>query len=265
MTDITHRVIETNGIRMHLAEKGAGPLVLLCHGFPESWYSWRHQIDALAAAGFHAVAPDMRGYGQTEQPDAIDQYTLFHLVGDMVGVLDALDEETAVIAGHDWGAPVAWHAALLRPDRFRAVIGLSVPYRPRGKHRPTSVMPQTDDAVFYQLHFQAPGVADAELAFNPRATIRGILYSLSGDAPPGSVNFSMVPRDPAVRARSQQSPPATLPGWITEADIDVYTEIFTRTGFRGGLNWYRNIDRNWELLAPFAGAARNRSGALFGR
>ena len=254
MTEITHRVIETNGIRMHIAEKGAGPLVLLCHGFPESWYSWRHQLDALAAAGFHAVAPDMRGYGQTEQPEAIDQYTLFHLIGDMVGVLDALNEPTAVIAGHDWGAPVAWHAALMRPDRFRAVIGLSVPYRPRGKLRPTTVMPQTDDAVFYQLHFQTPGVADTELAFNTRNTIRGILYSLSGDAPPGSANFSMVPRDPAVRARSQIPPPATLPNWITEADIDYYTEAFTRSGFRGGLNWYRNIDRNWELLAPFAGA-----------
>ena len=120
MTDISHRFIETNGIRMHIAEQGSGPLVLLCHGFPESWYSWRHQIGTLADAGFHVVAPDMRGYGQTEAPEAIDQYTLLHLIGDMVGVLDALGVETAVVAGHDWGAPVAWHAALLRPDRFRA-------------------------------------------------------------------------------------------------------------------------------------------------
>ncbi len=254
MTEITHRVIETNGIRMHLAEKGSGPLVLLCHGFPESWYSWRHQIDALAAAGFHAVAPDMRGYGQTDQPEAIDQYTLLHLVGDMIGVLDALGADTAVIAGHDWGAPVAWHAALLRPDRFRAVIGLSVPYRPRGKTRPTDIMPQTDDAVFYQLHFQTPGVAEAELSYNVRATIRGILFNLSGDAPSGSSNFSMVARDPAERIRRQTPPPATLPGWLAEADIEFYAGVFARTGFRGGLNWYRNIDRNWELLAPFAGA-----------
>ncbi len=143
MTELKHRVIDTTGIRMHIAEKGAGPLVVLCHGFPESWYSWRHQIDAIAAAGFHVVAPDMRGYGQTESPDAIDAYTLLHLVGDLVGVLDALGEETAVIAGHDWGAPVAWHSALLRPDRFRAVIGLSVPYRPRGKMQPTTIMPRT--------------------------------------------------------------------------------------------------------------------------
>src|SRR5271166_356557 len=181
MTGITHRFIETNGIRMHIAEKGGGPLVLLCHGFPESWYSWRHQLDALAASGFHAVAPDMRGYGQTDRPDAIDQYTLLHLVGDMVGLLDALGAETAVIAGHDWGAPVAWHAALLRPDRFRAVIGLSVPYRPRGKVRPTTVMPRTNDAVFYQLYFQQPGVAEADLEADPRASVRGSLMRLSGD------------------------------------------------------------------------------------
>src|SRR5256886_1546811 len=145
-----HRFIETNGLRMHLAEAGQGPLVFMCPGWPESWYSGRHQLGALAEAGYPAVAPDMRGYGQTDRPEPIDQYTLLHLVGDMVGLLDALGAEQAVIAGHDWGAPVAWHAALMRPDRFRGVIGLSVPYRPRGSVRPTTVMPQTDDAVFYQ-------------------------------------------------------------------------------------------------------------------
>src|SRR5246500_2520180 len=199
-TEVTHRTVETNGIRMHLAEAGAGPLVMLCHGFPESWYSWRYQLTALADAGFHAVAPDMRGYGQSDRPDAIDQYTLLHLVGDMVGVLDALGAEQAVIAGHDWGAPVAWHAALLRPDRFRAVIGLSVPYRPRGPVRPTTVMPQTDDALFYQLYFQTPGVAEAELERDVAHTVRRILYSIAGEAAPreGSVAspgaVGMVPR-----------------------------------------------------------------------
>jgi pimeloyl-ACP methyl ester carboxylesterase len=253
MTEIKQSFIETNGIRMHIAEKGTGPMVLLCHGFPESWYSWRHQLDALADAGFRAVAPDMRGYGQTVRPEAIDQYTLLHLVGDLVGLLDALGAETAVIAGHDWGAPVAWHAALLRPDRFPAVIGLSVPYRPRGQVRPTTVMPQTEDAVFYQLHFQTPGVADAELAYNVPATLQGILVRLSGDAPPGTPSFSMVPRSASVRAQGQ-GPLPPLPGWLTEADIAFYVREFTRTGFTGGLNWYRNIDRNWEILAPFAGA-----------
>src|ERR1700723_4019766 len=128
----THRTLDANGIRIHIAEQGSGPLVLLCPGFPESWYSWRHQLKALAAAGYHAVAPDMRGYGQTGQPEAIDQYTLFHLVGDMVGVLDALGAPQAVVVGHDWGAPVAWHCALLRPDRFRAVAGPSGPLIAQG-------------------------------------------------------------------------------------------------------------------------------------
>jgi pimeloyl-ACP methyl ester carboxylesterase len=155
-TEVTHRAVETNGIRMHLAEAGEGPLVVLCHGFPESWYSWRHQLPALAEAGFRAVAPDMRGYGQTDRPEAIDQYTLFHILGDMVGVLDALGADRAVIAGHDWGANVAWHAAQLRPDRFRGVIGLSVPFRARGNARPTTVTPQADTDKI--LHHNARAV-----------------------------------------------------------------------------------------------------------
>src|SRR5215470_294947 len=183
MSQVQHRVVETNGIRLHIAEQGAGPLVVLCHGFPECWYSWRHQLPALAEAGFHAVAPDMRGYGQSDRPDAIDQYTLLHLVGDMLGLLDALGAESAVIAGHDWGAPVAWHAALWRPDRFRAVIGLSVPFMPRRSVRPTTVMPQTDDAVFYQLYFQTPGVAEAELESDVPFFLRGIMYANAGDGP----------------------------------------------------------------------------------
>ena len=210
----THATVETNGIRMHIAEQGEGPLVVLCHGFPESWYSWRHQLPVLAQAGFHAVAPDMRGYGQTDRPEAIDQYTLFHLVGDMVGLLDALGAESAVIAGHDWGAPVAWHAALLRPDRFRAVIGLSVPFRPRTPVRPTTAMPQTDDALFYQLYFQKPGVAEAELERDVRATLRRLLYSGSGDVPRGARTFAghesvgMVPRSGGFLSRTVE--PGTL-------------------------------------------------------
>ena len=258
MTEIAHRTVEANGIAIHLAEAGNGPLVLLCHGFPESWYSWRHQLKALAEAGYRAVAPDMRGYGQTSQPEAIDQYTLFHLVGDMVGVLDALSAPEAVVVGHDWGAPVAWHSALLRPDRFRAVAGLSVPFRPRGSTRPTSVMPQTESSLFYQLYFQAPGVPEAELGRNPRDTVWRLLYSGSGDVQRESEDALsdrlpfMVPRTGGFLTRTIDPP--TLPTWLTEADIDFYASEFARTGFRGGLNWYRNIDRNWELLAPFAGA-----------
>jgi pimeloyl-ACP methyl ester carboxylesterase len=257
MSSVKHRIIGTNGIQMHVAEQGTGPLVILCHGFPESWYSWRHQLSALADAGFHAMAPDLRGYGQTDSPVAIDQYTLFHMIGDLVGLLDALGAETAVIAGHDWGAPVAWHAALLRPDRFRGVIGLSVPFRPRGPTRPTTAMPRSDNAQFYQLYFQTPGVAEAEFERDVRHTIRSMLYAVSGDAPQGwdgatSEGVGMVPRQGGFLGGMAN--PESLPPWVTEADVDFYTAEFVHTGFRGGLNWYRNIDRNWELLAPFAGA-----------
>ena len=230
MSELTHRTVETNGIRMHLTEAGSGPLVVLCHGFPESSYSWRHQLMALAEAGFRAVAPDMRGYGQTERPGAIDQYTLLHHVGDMVGLLDALGAEQGVIAGHDWGGPVAWHAALLRPDRFRAVIGLSVPYRPRGTVRPTTVMPQNENAVFYQLYFQTPGVAEAELERDVGRTIRSILYSAAGDATPRESSVTaagavgMVPRKGGFLSGLED--PANLPSWLSEADIAFYTGEF---------------------------------------
>ena len=252
MNEPVQRVVETNGIRLNIAEQGEGPLVLMCHGFPESWYSWRHQLGALAAAGFHAVAPDMRGYGKSDAPEAIDQYTLFHLVGDMVGLLDALEVKDAVIVGHDWGGPVAWHSALFRPDRFRAVIGLSVPFRPRGKAAPTSLMPRTADAQFYQLYFQEPGVAEADLERDPRRTVRNMLYFASGDAPRGGAGagIAMVPRDAGFLGRAEA--PATLPPWLSESDVDFYAAEFKRGGFRGPLNWYRNVDRNWELMAPFA-------------
>ena len=257
MRGLTHRFVETNGIRIHVAEQGDGPLVLLCHGFPELWYSWRHQLSALAAAGFHAVAPDMRGYGQTDRPEVIDQYTLLHLVGYMVGLLDALGHETAVIVGHDWGASVAWHAALLRPDRFRAVIGLSVPFIPRGPDYPSKSFPETDETVFYQSYFQSPGVAEADLEHDVRFSMRTFLYDGSGDASYSAIKADpaghvfMVPRKGGMMANRVN--PTSLPPWLTEADVEVYVDQFERTGYRGGLNWYRNIDRNWELMAPFAG------------
>jgi pimeloyl-ACP methyl ester carboxylesterase len=231
-------------------EAGAGPLVLLCHGFPASWYSWRHQIEALSEAGYHVVAPDMRGYGQTDRPQAIDKYSLLHLVGDMVGLVNAISDQPAVVVGHDWGAPVAWHCALFRPDRFRAVAGLSVPFRPRGPAAPTSIMPQTDSEIFYQLYFQPEGVAEKELEQDIRRTMRLVLAGRADkDSPPIK---SMVPRQGGWLG--SRPLPSSLPNWITEADIDFYVTEFERTGFRGGLNWYRNVDRNWELMAPWSGA-----------
>jgi pimeloyl-ACP methyl ester carboxylesterase len=257
---VGHRTVEANGIYIRVAEQGDGPLIILCHGFPESWYSWLHQLGALSAAGFHAVAPDMRGYGRTDRPDAIDQYTVLHLVGDMVGLLDALGAEQAVIAGHDWGASVAWWAALLRPDRFRAVIALSVPFSSRSPVMPTSVMPRRDDAVFYQLYFQTPGVAEAEFERDVRQTFLKALGGAGLSAGDAELLLSKRTRQPVGMVPRQggvltgRPTPAVLPTWLKEADIDFYVGEFTRTGFRGGLNWYRNIDRNWELLAPFAGA-----------
>jgi len=256
MSKAKHHTVNANGIRIHLVEQGEGPVVLLCHGFPEIWHSWRHQLSALVEAGFRAVAPDMRGYGDTESPEAIDQYTLLHLVGDMVGVLDALGVETAVIAGHDWGAPVAWHAALLRPDRFRGVVGLSVPFIPRGQVFTSPKTPATEDAVFYQEYFQAPGVAEAEYEQNIRTSVRSALYSLSGDFPGGQAllnadSVGMVSRNDGLLARMVDPP--SLPSWISEAEVDVYVAQLSRSGYRGGLNWYRNISRNGELLAAFDG------------
>jgi pimeloyl-ACP methyl ester carboxylesterase len=225
---ITHRFTEANGIKIHIAEAGAGPLVVLCHGFPESWYSWRHQIKALSEAGYHVVAPDMRGYGQTDRPNAIDQYSLFHLVGDIVGVVNAISDKPAVVIGHDWGAPVAWHCALFRPDLFRAVAGLSVPFRPRGPAAPTSLMPQTDSEIFYQLYFQAEGVAEKEFEQDIGRTIRLVLAGRTNkDAP--AMN-PMVPRQGGWH--SSRPLPSSLPNWITEADIDFYVAEFQRSGFR---------------------------------
>jgi pimeloyl-ACP methyl ester carboxylesterase len=260
----TQRMIETNGIRLNIAEQGEGPPVLLCHGFPESWYSWRHQIDALAAAGFRAIAPDMRGYGKSDAPEAVDQYTIFHLVGDLVGLLDALDIPSAVIVGHDWGATIAWQAARLRPDRFHAVACLSVPYRPRGPARPTSVMPRTAEAQFYQLYFQEPGIAEAEFERDPRATVLNMLYGGSGEGAAAraaavasgdaraAAGIGMVPIGSGMLRGAGAL--ATLPAWLGEADIDFYAGEFSRSGFRGPLYYYRNVDRNWELMAAFTGA-----------
>ncbi len=253
MTAVTHRTISTNGIQMHIAEAGSGPLVVLCHGWPESWYSWRHQLTALAEAGFHAVAPDQRGYGQTTAPAEVEKYTLLHLVGDIVGLVDALGEERAVIVGHDWGAPVAWNAALLRPDRFPAVVGMSVPYAPRGDVRPTDGMKAVfGENFFYILYFQEPGKAEAELEADVRLTMRKLLYSASGDLVPTPEMGR--PRPKTAKFLDNMVDPAELPPWLSEADLAFFVGEFERTGFRGGLNWYRNIDRNWELMGAWRNA-----------
>ena len=249
LSGVTHRYVDVRGLRMHIAEAGSGPLVLLLHGFPESWYSWRHQLTALAAAGFHAVAPDQRGYCRTDRPQAAGAYTILHLTGDVIGLMDALGERQAVVTGHDWGAPVAWHAALLRPDRLRGVIGLSVPYRPRGSTAPIAAMRARLGDGFYMVYFQQPGVADAELASDLPGTFRKILFSASGDGPRG---LPLVP--PGGGFLDICVEPAVLPGWLTGHDISVFADDYETAGFTGPLNWYRNLDRNWGLTAAWHGA-----------
>ncbi len=252
MAEIQHRTIQTNGISMHIAEAGEGPLVLLCHGFPECWYSWRHQLTALAEAGYHAVAPDQRGYGQTDRPERIDAYTIMHLVGDMVGLLDALGEERTAIVGHDWGSIVAWDAALIRPDRFHAVVGMSVPFIPRTPIRPTDMLKAlAGDRFMYILYFQEPGVAEAELDPNAASMMRQMLYTASGSIPEDHEWNLDLPKTAGFL--DAMVDPEKLPDWLSEDDLAYYVGEFERTGFRGGLNWYRNLDRNWELLAPWAG------------
>jgi pimeloyl-ACP methyl ester carboxylesterase len=249
---IQHRQIEVGELSMHIAEAGEGPLVLLCHGFPECWYSWRHQLEALAAAGYHAVAPDMRGYGRTTgAPEDAEHSTIFHLVGDLVGLLDKLGEEQAVVVGHDWGSMVAWNAAQLRPDRFRAVVGMSVSFMPRMPVRPLQMMKaMAGDNFMYILYFQEPGKAEAELNPNAREFMRKMLYTASGSVDRAELGGMLQPK--TAKFMDGMVEPDKLPDWLSEEDLDTYVEEFERTGFTGGLNWYRNFDRNWELMAPFA-------------
>jgi pimeloyl-ACP methyl ester carboxylesterase len=257
------QTLPINGIQTRVAEQGDGPLVLFCHGWPESWYSWRQQMAALAAAGYRAVAPDMRGYGGSSAPSSVEQYTLLHLVGDMVELVKALGEKQAVIVGHDWGAPVAWTSALLRPDVFRAVVGMSVPFTPPGKIDLLSALQAQGVTTFYMQYFQTPGVAEAELERDVGASLRRVYFSGSGDGP-ARPTFGVL--EPGAGVLSNTVDPldhgAGLPAWLPRDDLDYYTSEFTRTGFRGGLNWYRNLRRSWELLTPWRGCVV-RQPALF--
>ncbi|HEU5160703.1 MAG TPA: alpha/beta hydrolase [Streptosporangiaceae bacterium] len=253
MTEITHRFADVNGLRMHIAEAGAGPLVLLLHGFPECWYSWRHQLPAIAAAGYHVVAPDQRGYCRTGGPAETSAYTILHTVGDVVGLIAALGEERAVVVGHDWGAPVAWHTAWSRPDLVRGVVALSVPHRPRGSRPPVAKMRKAFGEGFYMAYFQRPDAPEAEFERDLADTFRRVLYAASGEA--GGEHGGIVPVVPEGGGFLDFCPaPDRLPGWLTEDDIAAYAAEFAPTGFAGPVNWYRNLDLNWELTAAWHGA-----------
>jgi len=254
-----HRFAETNGIRMHYVEAGSGPLVILCHGFPESWYAWRHQLSALAAEGYRVVAPDLRGYGQTYRPEAVEAYDIFQLTGDVVGLVNALGEETAVLVGHDWGAWIAFHAALLRPDLFRATALLSVPYVPRRSVNQSQWERQKyPGKVFYQAMLRSPR-AEAYFEADIRGRLLAGFWTLSGDARP---------EDRWMPARDAEAPAAapaeftSLPPWLAEEDLDFLEGEYRRAGFTGGLNYYRNMDRNWELT-PFLDGAMLLQRTLF--
>jgi pimeloyl-ACP methyl ester carboxylesterase len=230
---MAERQVRLNGIELHVVEEGAGPLVVLCHGFPELAFSWRHQIPALAAAGFRVVAPDMRGFGRSSSPPTIDAYDVASLCGDMTGLLDSLGERAAIFVGHDWGASLVWSLAVLEPERVRAVAGLSVPFVPRAPAAPIPIMRRHLGEDFYIVWFQQPGVADEALARDVRRTLTTSRQWTSA------------------WAEETDSPPKRAP-WLSEDELAVYVEAFERTGFTGGLNWYRNIDRNWELTEPVA-------------
>lgn len=261
MSELKHGNVTANGIEIHYVEQGQGPLVVFCHGFPESWYSWRHQLPALARAGYRAVALDMRGYGGTSKPKPISAYTISHMVGDVVGTVQALGEQQAVIVGHDWGAPVAWFGALMRPDMFRAAAVLSVPYTPPLALSPevklTDMMRQRagEDREYYRVYFQEPGVAERELEADVHRTMLSMLYGVSGDYVKDGVapvlSDGHFPRGKGFL--DTVSLPRKLPAWLSEADLAFFVKELSASGFRGGLNWYRNIDALPGILSPFLG------------
>jgi pimeloyl-ACP methyl ester carboxylesterase len=235
--------IETNGIRLRTVVEGKGPLVILLHGWPQCWYLWRHQIDPLVAAGFQVAVPDQRGYGGSDKPAEIEAYNIIELTNDVVGIADALGHERFIVVGHDWGAPVAWHTALLHPDRVKAVAGLSVPYT-RWKANTLTRQEFFGDNFWYMVYFQQPGVAEAEFEADIRRSLRMIYYSGSGDFPSG---FRLSKKPASAKFLDGLPDPEQLPAWLTEEDMDYYVAQYEQSGFRGPLNWYRNIDRNVEL------------------
>ena len=249
-TVLTTTFFDVNGVRLRVIDAGPedGPVVVLAHGFPELAFSWRHQIPALAAAGYRVLAPDQRGYGGSTRPDEVEAYDIAALTGDLAGLIDAVGADQAAIVGHDWGATVAWSVPLFHPERVAAVAGLSVPPVPRPQTPPTHAYRRIfGDNFFYVLYFQQPGIADAEFAADPRAAMRRMLGGMRAPTDEASAMRMLTPGPQGFIERLTE--PEKLPDWLTEDELDYYTEEFSRTGFTGALNWYRNFDRNWEITA----------------
>lgn len=250
MTDISHRIVETNGVRIHLAECGRGPVVLMVHGFPESWYSYREQLPALAAAGYRAVAMDVRGYGRSSKPTQVADYRMLKKVGDVVGLVPHLGGGPITLVGHDWGAPIVWNSALLRPDLFRGVAGLSVPYAPASPLSGPSPLQRmranAGDNEFYIEYFQEVGRAERDIERDVRKWLLGFYWCASGDVVNGP-NIGIVERGKSHWEKYVY--PEKMPAWLSDADLDVYAREFEYSGFFGPLSRYRNVDRDWEDLA----------------
>ncbi|XP_010269590.1 PREDICTED: bifunctional epoxide hydrolase 2-like [Nelumbo nucifera] len=245
MEGIEHRMVSVNGINMHIAEKGEGPVVLFIHGFPELWYSWRHQIVALAARGYRAVAPDLRGYGDTDAPPSITSYSVFHIVGDLIALLNILGQDQVFVVGHDWGAIIAWYLCLFRPDRVKALVNLSVSFMPRN---PAGKTVQRLRAAFgdnyYICRFQEPGEIEAEFAQAGATKIMKYFLTYKKTGP------LILPKG-SIRGLHDAPQVDELPPWLTEEDVNYYATKFEQKGFTGGLNYYRALDLTWEITAPW--------------
>jgi pimeloyl-ACP methyl ester carboxylesterase len=248
--------IATNGVHLRCVVEGEGPLAILVHGWPESWYSWRHQIGPLRDAGYRVVVPDVRGYGGSDKPQPVEAYDMASLIGDVLGLIDHFGEKQAVLVGHDWGAPIVWNTTALHPDRVRAVAALSVPYSPRGKISSIELWRKIyAGRFFYQLYFQEPGVAEAEFEADVRTALRKLYFAGSGNYERG-----MFRADKASQARMLDAlpDPEVFPAWLGAADLDYFVGEFERSGFRGPLNRYRNQQRDWEQLTALTGARITR-------
>ncbi len=258
------RQINAGEVSLRAAVEGSGPLVIMVHGFPESWYSWRHQIGPVAAAGFTACAIDVRGYGGSDKPEPVNAYAMEHLIRDLVGVADALQPGApAILVGHDWGAPIVWNSAFTRPDRFKAVAGLSVPFAGTPTRPFTDVFRElftSKGIFFYQEYFQQPGKAEAELEADVRRFLRVFLHSISGEAPVGAW-----PLKPVDSLLLEGLPEPTEPSaWLTDADLDYYVAEFMASGLRGPLNRYRNHENDFAFLSRWAGKTLDQPALFIG-
>ncbi|KAK9041800.1 hypothetical protein V6N11_016890 [Hibiscus sabdariffa] len=245
MEGIHHRMVNVNGITMHVAEKGQGPVILFLHGFPELWYTWRHQILSLSSLGYRTVAPDLRGYGDTEAPTSITSYSCMHIVGDLIALVDSLGVDQVFLVAHDWGAIIGWYLCLFRPNRVKAFVCLSVPFMPRKPVKPVESMRLNFGDDYYICRFQEPGKIEAEIA---RYGTSNVLKKIISSRKPGAPRM---PKDNAFNIKPDT--PIALPSWFSEEDLSYYTNKFNQNGFTGALNYYRAFDLNWELTAPWSG------------